>query len=125
VPEESVIVIENIPMNPVVAAIASPAAGAVEGRNFQIKLVQRFYIAGKNDVANTLKILCLDRVGKLTRKAVTDDLSSIARPKEFYETCFMLALSAYKAVLGNGRWRSGFGIHIRNSSIVKCESPNG
>jgi hypothetical protein len=103
VPKESVIIIEDIPMNPMLSAVASPAVGTIEASDFQIELMECLNITGKDDFADALKIFLLDAVGKLTRKAVTDNLAGILYPIELYESCFMIALGADKAVLSNRR----------------------
>ena len=101
-PGKTFFIIEDIPSNPVVAAVAGIAIGAVEGCDFQIELVQCLNIASKNDTADALKILSANPEGKMARKAVSDNLTAIIMLKEIYAPRFLIATGASKALLGSG-----------------------
>jgi hypothetical protein len=101
-PVKSFFIIEDIPSNPVVAAVTGIAVGTIEACDFQIQLVQRRNITSKDDTADALKILSANYQGKAARKAVSDDLTAIIMLKESYLTGFMIAGGTNKAVLGNG-----------------------
>jgi hypothetical protein len=101
-PSKTFFIIEDIPSNPVVAAVASTAIGAIEGCDFQIQLMKRPNIASKNETADPLKILSANSGGKLARKAVSDDLTAIIMFKESYAPRFIITTGASEAVVGNG-----------------------
>jgi hypothetical protein len=101
-PSETFFIIEDIPSNPVVAAEASTAIGAIEGCDFKIQLVQLLNITSKNDIEDALKILSANSGGKLARKAVSDDLTAIIMFKESYASRFIITTGASEAVVGNG-----------------------
>ena len=101
-PGESFFIIEDIPSNPVVAAITGIAVGTIEGCDFQIQLVQSPHIPSKDDTADALKILSVNSQGKATRKAVSFDLKATIILNESYVPRFMIATGTNKAALGNG-----------------------
>ncbi|HVG35622.1 MAG TPA: hypothetical protein VM911_21405 [Pyrinomonadaceae bacterium] len=101
-PGKTFFIIENIPSGPVAAAVTSTAIGAVEGCDFQIKLMQLLDIASKNDTEDALKNLSANSEGQMARKAVSDDLSAIIMLKESYVSRFIIATGASEAVLGYG-----------------------
>ena len=101
-PGKSFFIIEDIPSDPVVAAVTGIAVGTIEGCDFQIQLVQRSNITSTDDAADALNILIANPHYQAARKAITDDLTAIIILKESYLSGFMIATGTNKAVLGNG-----------------------
>jgi len=74
-PKESVIIVEDIPMNPVLAAIASVTRRTEERCDLKVEIVDCPYIARFDNAANPFKLVRFNSISKFAREALAYNLS--------------------------------------------------
>ena len=112
-PAESVLFLEDVPVRPVIAAIAGQTKRTVGARHFLIEGVKATNIARQNHRAD-----CLERFGSHWKrepagKALPDDLGAVDRPEELHDARLRVASGAGERVLRDG--------DARHAEVIYCE----